>query len=327
MHLGKKARLWAKKRVEKESSILGDADEYSVLPADFIIPHENTYSTPPPMLSIKLRSLELMAPANAIQSAPFAKPGQSGASKGGKQPELLSHPATVNFGVSIDDQVPETFSFSLAYDVTFVTAHPCTPSRGVRFLKSPTSPTIQQIDVSGSDLLGKSSRPAHRTGKMSAFQLSQSTIANPTAGHPLHKYFNYTIMHISELLRRQHAPLSELLAVPTNNRRPSQGKGSDRVLVIDCITNIAPESPMSPTRERLTSKYNIVQRRGSFPAAAQMHFESRKRQFGSDMEVIVRALCAQNGWNAIISRRKRGCLACAVREAGALQWKVIIRVE
>ncbi|KAI5464486.1 hypothetical protein BGZ63DRAFT_351217 [Mariannaea sp. PMI_226] len=311
VRLGKRARLWAKKRLERESSILGDADETSVLPADFIIPHETNYSTPPPLLVVKFGSLELLAPANSVQTEPFQKQKQEdGASTGSdKEPELLSHPATVSFSVSIDDQVTEQFSFSLAYDVIFVTAHPCTPSRSVRFVKSPTSPTIQQIDVSGSDLFSKSSRPAHRTG------------------HPLHKYYNFTVMHISELLRKQHVPLSELLAVPTSDRRGAQGKGSERVLVIDCVTNLAPESPTSPTLERLTSKYNIVQRRGSFPAAAQMHFESRKRQFGSDMEILVRSICAQNGWNAVISRRKRGCLACAIREAGALQWKVIIRVE
>jgi len=306
-HLGKKARLWAKKRVERESSILGDADEYSVFPADFIIPHENNYSTPPPLISVTLRSLELLSPANSIQSTPFTKLTPP-ASVSNKEPELLSFPANVNFAVSIDGFTAENFSFSLSYDINFVTAHPCSPSHRVRFVKSPSSPTIQQIDVSGSDTFGQGSRPAHRTG------------------HPLHKYYNYTVIHISELLKRQHAPLSELLAVPQTHRRSPSRMGSERVLVIDCITNLS-EVPQSPTIERLTSKYNIVQRRGSFPAAEQMHFESRKRQFGSDMEILVRALCAQKGWNAIISRRKRGCLACAIREAGALQWKVIIRVE
>ncbi|KAF9768405.1 hypothetical protein IL306_014303 [Fusarium sp. DS 682] len=306
-HLGKKARLWAKKRVERESSILGDADEHSVFPADFIIPHENSYSTPPPLISVTLRSLELLSPANSIQSKPFTKLTSS-ANANNKEPELLSFPANVNFAVSIDGFTAENFSFSLSYDINFVTAHPCSPSHRVRFIKSPSSPTIQQIDVSGSDTFGQGSRPAHRTG------------------HPLHKYYNYTVIHISELLKRQHAPLSELLAVPQTHRRSPSRMGSERVLVIDCITNLS-EVPQSPTIERLTSKYNIVQRRGSFPAAEQMHFESRKRQFGSDMEILVRALCAQKGWNAIISRRKRGCLACAIREAGALQWKVIIRVE
>jgi hypothetical protein len=298
-HLGKKARLWAKKRVERESSILGDADEYSCFPADFIIPHENSYSTPPPLISVTFQSLELISSESAKLSSARAT---------NKDPELLSLPATVNFAVAIDGFTAENFSFSLAYDISFVTAHPCSPSHRVRFIKSPSSPTIQQIDVTGSDTFGQGSRPANRTG------------------HPLHKWYNYAVIHISELLKRQHTPLSELLAAPPTHRRTPSRIGSDRVLVIDCITNLS-EVPQSPTIERLTSKYNIVQRRGSFPAAEQMHFESRKRQFGSDMEILVRALCAQKGWNAIISRRKRGCLACAIREAGALQWKVIIRVE
>ena len=62
-------------------------------------------------------------------------------------------------------------------------------------------------------------------------------------------------------------------------------------------------------------------------AAKKMHSETRRRQFGSDMEILVRAFCADKGWNALISRRRRGCLACAIREAGALGWKVVIRVD
>ncbi|KAG8671470.1 hypothetical protein FPOAC1_004718 [Fusarium poae] len=315
-HLGKKARLWAKKRVERESSILGDADEYSCFPADFIIPHENNYSTPPPLISVTFRSLELVSsePTNVFP-----------ARAANKDPELLSLPATVNFAVAIDGFTAENFSLSLAYDISFVTAHPCSPSHRVRFIKSPSSPTIQQIDVTGSDTFGQGSRPANRTGMDDLYRACIPQL-NVFSGHPLHKWYNYAVIHISELLKRQHTPLSELLAAPPTHHRTPSRLGSDRVLVIDCITNLS-EVPQSPTIERLTSKYNIVQRRGSFPAAEQMHFESRKRQFGSDMEILVRALCAQKGWNAIISRRKRGCLACAIREAGALQWKVIIRVE
>lgn len=62
-------------------------------------------------------------------------------------------------------------------------------------------------------------------------------------------------------------------------------------------------------------------------AESKMRIPSRRRQFGSDLEIMVRAICADKGWNAIISRRRRGCLACAIREAGALGWRVIIRVE
>lgn len=128
--------------------------------------------------------------------------------------------------------------------------------------------------------------------------------------------------------------LDDLLLTPTDSaiRRPSltpaaSVKAPPRVLVIDCITSLkmppqsahdAPLSPSSPVSER----------HDNFSAAtANLHLESRRRQFGSDMEIIVRAICAEKGWNAIISRRRRGCLACAIREAGALGWKVVIRVD
>lgn len=47
---------------------------------------------------------------------------------------------------------------------------------------------------------------------------------------------------------------------------------------------------------------------------------------GSDLEMLARAVCAERGWNALVSRRGRGCLSCAVREAGALGWRVVLRV-
>lgn len=99
------------------------------------------------------------------------------------------------------------------------------------------------------------------------------------------------------------------------------------MLVIDCITGFA-EQPKSPAVAEIMkpSSSPILDRKGSFSAAARMHLESQKRQFGSDMEIMVRAICAQRGWNAVISRRSRSCLACAIREAGALAWRVIIRV-
>jgi hypothetical protein len=53
---------------------------------------------------------------------------------------------------------------------------------------------------------------------------------------------------------------------------------------------------------------------------------ARRRDLGSDLEVLARALCAERGWNALVSRRGRGCLACAIREAGALRWRVVVRV-
>lgn len=166
--LGKKARLWAKKAIERESSIIGDADEDSIFPADFIIPHENTYATSPPVVQIDLRSLDLLPPTAPSQATPVtgntATP-TTATTASSQVPSLVSQPAKISFGVSVNGEAAEEYSFPLSYDIHFVTAHPCAPSHRVTFLKSPSSPTIQQIDVTGSGKLGKSSRSAHRTGK------------------------------------------------------------------------------------------------------------------------------------------------------------------
>lgn len=88
------------------------------------------------------------------------------ATEGSAAPELASYPASLTFSVSMNGKSEEEHTFALTYDISFVTAHPCAPSSRVRFLKSPTSPTIQQIDVSGSDMLGNTSRSVHRAGKL-----------------------------------------------------------------------------------------------------------------------------------------------------------------
>lgn len=52
---------------------------------------------------------------------------------------------------------------------------------------------------------------------------------------------------------------------------------------------------------------------------------SRKRRFGSDLEMLARAWCAEMGYNALVSRRGRNCIACSIREARALSWKIVLR--
>lgn len=131
-------------------------------------------------------------------------------------------------------------------------------------------------------------------------------------------------MHISEVIQKKQLPLSELLAPGfPDNKVPGNA-----VLVIDCMTQIV-DIPQSPVLERITSPSTSPEtdRKYSFSFATQMHYESHKRQSGSDLEILVRALCSEQGWNAVISRRKRGCLSCAIREVGALGFKVIVRVD
>ncbi|KAK1717557.1 hypothetical protein BDP67DRAFT_396005 [Colletotrichum lupini] len=306
---GKQARLWGKTHVERESCVLGDADPSSVLPADFIIPYENNYSEPPPSLSISLTSLNLSAPVDSTRTTPTEETVMTPFSDVTRAHELYTYPASISFSVGPNGGEAKEHQFSLMKDIHFVTAHPCHPSSHVRVLRSPSSPTIQQIDVDGSGIGGIATQTDHHLG------------------HPLHKFFTYTVIHLSELLEKPDASLDTLLLNTSSVRRPSLTptmNTTPRVLVIDCITGFkrqAPtqETPTSPILERTAN--------GASLATTNMHLESRRRQFGSDMEVLVRAFCAEKGWNAIISRRRRGCLACAIREAGALAWKVIIRVD
>ncbi|KAL1875687.1 hypothetical protein VTK73DRAFT_9942 [Phialemonium thermophilum] len=351
----KKARLWAKASVERDSDVLGGADPTSVLPADFIIPFENIYKQPPPYLTIELKSLNLYAPVDSVHTTPT---GETPFSEVSKPPGIQAYTASITFRVSEEagDQSPgKDLTFSLSNNVHFVTAHPCVPSSRIKIIKSPSSPTVQQVDISGSGAGGK-----------------QASVL----GHPLHKFYTYTAIHLSDLLAARDSSLETLLSNYTSTPHcpslvPNVSKAA-KVLVVDCITGFKPplqehEIPLSPVVSRSDSRTPQTsteaggsQQLPSEPSATEsvlatahaaasqssilrategeasgpteaatkkMHHETRRRQFGSDMEILVRAFCAEKGWNALISRRRRGCLACAIREAGALGWKVIIRVD
>ncbi|ORY67361.1 uncharacterized protein BCR38DRAFT_337311 [Pseudomassariella vexata] len=364
-HTGKKARLWGKVAIERESDVLGDADPSNVLPADFVLPHENSYSNPPPSnIRIEFQHLDLSTPLGSIHSTPTDEK-ESPVTEDSLLSEIPTYPASMAFTMTHDGiEQEQELSFALSTDVYFVTAHPCVPSSHVKFLKSASSPTIQHIDLGGQDWSGKTSSSAHITGKHPSRIFESS--------HPLHKYYTYTAVHISELLSKPTATLDDLLEqVPSGSRSNNSSSSTiprqSRALVIDCITGFAPpRTPDLPSLSRMSSISSsfglepppvpIVQmptppggpeRRPSTAASigsivstgsrvsridppspeSKMRLGTRKRQFGSDLEMLVRALCAERGWNALVSRRRRGCLACAIREAGALGWKVIIRVE
>ncbi|KAK4457515.1 hypothetical protein QBC42DRAFT_278864 [Cladorrhinum samala] len=325
--IDKKARIWGKHAIERESNVLGDTDPSSVLPADFIIPFENIYKDKtPPMLNIELDALKLWAPVESVHTTPTEEYGATPLTERSQAvPEIRSYAGAVSFTVTdIETGEEKEYTFNLAKDINFVTAHPCVPSQHVKIMKSPSSPTIQQLDVTGNGACGKTAS---------------------IVGHPLHKYFTYTALHLSELLAKQDFSLEALLGdYSSNGHRPSLTPASQsaaKVLVIDCITGFQPqpqehEIPLSPIVSRSDSGFSPLspgpESGGSFAgafesASKKMHSETRRRQFGSDMEILVRAFCAEKGWNALISRRRRGCLACAIREAGALGWKVVIRVD
>ncbi|CAK7217333.1 hypothetical protein SBRCBS47491_003128 [Sporothrix bragantina] len=418
----RRARIWGKAAIERESSVLGDADPESVLPADFVIPYEAVYKqVPPSHTRIELQNFKLYSPEDPNRPAqktgdgsvhPVERYADDGASITGayddtasttKRQSVEPYAAETTFIVSSDGSEERVVKYDLSYDIYFVTAHPCVPSSRVKVVKSPSSPTIQQIDVTGDGAAAARSSTIHVTG------------------HPLHKYFKYASIHLTTLIDNPTKSLQELLKEFAATTNQSSGHNaataasassqiSDNcVLVIDCITGFKPqpaahEIPMSPIAERGNRKFSFdsggissfppltkeispivalspamgtispttsytassappphiascmaippstptksitpepaavndnTNNNGnngsghnmSAPATSKMHHETRRRRFGSDMEILVRALCAERGWNAVISRRRRGCLACAIREAGALGWRVVIRVD
>lgn len=75
-------------------------------------------------------------------------------------PAIRDYTPSMTFNVTTwENDEDQEHTFHVAKDVYFVTSHPCVPSHHVRILKSPSSPTIQQIDLSG--------RPAIKNGKLS----------------------------------------------------------------------------------------------------------------------------------------------------------------
>jgi len=151
-HVDKKARIWGKVAIERESRILGDGDASSVLPADFIIPFENIYKDKaPPNIRVEFRNLDLKTVAGSTHTSSTEDHGMTPLTDISASPEIRTCPATVTFTVSqLDTGEEHDYTYSLAKDINFVTAHPCVPSQHVKILKSPSSPTIQQVDLSGS---------------------------------------------------------------------------------------------------------------------------------------------------------------------------------
>ncbi len=118
-------------------------------------------------------------------------------------------------------------------------------------------------------------------------------------GHPLHKYFTYKREVLSQILFPSSATFG---AAPLASLHTTR----QEVFIIDCNE---PNPPSQLADPHMTNTGSLA----------------RKRRFGSDLEMLARAWCAENGYNALISRRGRNCIACSIREARALSWKIVLR--
>ncbi len=164
-----RARIWGKAAIERESSVLGDAEPNAIMPADFVIPFEAVYKEQPPKhTGVELRQLELFAPQDPNRPPRKAGDGTihpAAPVDAAKEPPQLVEPfeSQLSFAVACSGRDEKIYTFSLRYDIYFVTAHTCMAPQRVKVVKAASSPTIQQIDVSGSSPTGRSST-VHTTG-------------------------------------------------------------------------------------------------------------------------------------------------------------------
>lgn len=231
---------------------------------------------------ITLASLDFFAAADSVLTT-STREESTPFSETSEASQIQTYSAMMRFSVTLGEETKE-LHFALAHDVHFVTAHPCVSSNHTEALHSISSPVSPVFD-------------SQATGTLSgmAIYYHKLLIVLISVGHPLHKFFSYTQVSLSTILSSPFNSYSTLVT-------PDESTGNDiaiddkpcKALIVDCTS----ESEQIPT---------------TLPTNHQHHF-------GNDMEILVRALCAEKGWNALISRRGRGCIACAVREAGALGW-------
>jgi hypothetical protein len=123
-------------------------------------------------------------------------------------------------------------------------------------------------------------------------------------GHPLHKSFAYRWEMLSHILIH-----SQSTSASTSKDSPlsSIHSPSQEVFIVDCAE---PDFPSQPVIDMSPISTSTVQ-------------QTCGR--GSDLEMLARAWCSENGYNALISREGRNCISCSIREARALGWKIVLR--
>ncbi|KAG0651665.1 hypothetical protein D0Z07_1625 [Hyphodiscus hymeniophilus] len=301
-HRDAKPRIWHKSAVERDGHIIGGADLSSVLPGDFIIPSDESIQAP---LLIKLESFDLFATTDSTHTTP-TKETPTPVSDMSELPSIRSYSAMIRFSVDVDGEEKREVNLALSNDVYFATVFPCVASSHMNILKTPTSPSFKSHEQPGSS--------ATHLGTL----ILNHFVILPgltNTGHPLHKGYTFTKLALSTVLAMPATlPFTSLLSPPqspsgesTQSTTHTTNSPIPKVLVIDCTDNTMTAFPPRPSPSP-----------HSLPG-------TKVRRNGSDIDILARALCAERGWNAMISRRGRVCLSCSVREASALGWRVVLR--
>jgi hypothetical protein len=223
---------------------------------------------------------------------------------------------------TLDNEGAKSISFDLSHEVQFVTAHPCIPSRHTQLINLPTSP------------------PSSKGGSPERKAISE--LVNPHPGHPLHRSYTYSYHHLSDILfpttstsaDREPFQILEALSSPDSK---------NEVFVIDCseVSNkgkrhIADQLCLGTSGLAESSTSDVASDSSSVSGPGSTHERNEDTEKEEDAEMLARAWCAENGFNAVISRKHTRhdkdtknsgcCIACSVRETRALGWRIILRI-
>ncbi len=209
---------------------------------------------------------------------------------------------------SVSASTSKKIRFGLNSAVYFVTAYPCRLPHGHATFKPGTL-----------DFEHEQQHPQHKAG-----------VAEHIPAHPLHKTYKFVIKTLAELVQNPRLEPPN----PTNHDEPvwivdARGHGSAQHPPLSSNPS-ALSTLTSASGDTTPAAEGIPPTVSNNPANDPSHLE--KWLHGSndpqmwEKDILVRAWCAEKGRNAIIARSGRTCLSCAIREAGALEIGVIIRV-
>lgn len=135
----KTARIWKKQLVEKDSHVLGDGDPSSILSGDFSLPGSEQEEFD--HLIVKLVSLDLFASEDSEFSTPAGDQPTPSTDVTQRQ-DIKNYSAMMRFTINSKGHESRETNIALTYDVHFVTAHPCVPTRNNSILQTQISPTF-----------------------------------------------------------------------------------------------------------------------------------------------------------------------------------------
>jgi hypothetical protein len=291
------------------------ADESAIAPAgslaslkseDFVLPRD---LDPYPTSTLALSQWELV---------PINTDLIDGDSLTGPPTESDTYAPSMTF-VSRDEAVSHTIT--LTYDVQFVTSFPCTTAASAppsfthrpKVLRRSVTGTLSRSSSKHSVTLSRRnshgfepllSHPPDAAGIAPKRMYEApagpeveilATSSKPMNAHPLHNSYSYKIVPVADVLDPDFLLPFEL----------HTSKSTERLLDLS-------RSNDSETAETIKNNKKAV-----------LVLDARA---SSDLQLLARAWCAEQGLHAIVCRVGRTCLGCSIREARGLGINIVIRV-